>query len=338
MEVLDLIASGDTGPEQEMLPTIIDRFTVHGPNGRHPCLITAPAMCSISGAKDASWNRLFRVSTARSLAVQLTRVVAYIHGRGTVHGDLHLGNVLLRLPSRLNGSSIDGLYKKYNPPSPEPVVRFDKQPLGPHVPKHAFSPTWLGQKSEEIPAEVNIILSDFGVAFAPSTETRQEPHTPIAFGPLEAHSDLRHVLSYPADVWTLGCALWEILGQRSLFDGFLVNEDDIPAEHIDTFGGFSPEWWGKWNKRSKYFQESGEPKEDRQVLSWDYLFERHIQKPRREVGIAEFDDNERAALMAMLRSIFRFRPEERVTIADVMQSEWIVQCALPDYEKSRTKA
>jgi serine/threonine protein kinase len=86
MEVLDLLASGDTGPEQEMLPTIIDRFTVQGPNGSHPCLITAPAMCSISGAKDASWNRLFQVSTARSLAVQLTRVVAYVHARGFVHG------------------------------------------------------------------------------------------------------------------------------------------------------------------------------------------------------------------------------------------------------------
>ncbi|KAJ0422249.1 kinase-like protein [Aspergillus carlsbadensis] len=337
MEVLDLLASSGSDPEQEMLPKILDRFVVHGPNGAHPCFITTPAMCSISAAKEGSWIQLFQPSTARSLAVQLTRVVAYLHRRGIVHGDLHLGNYLLRLPASFDELSVDELYEKCRPPSLEPVVRFDKQPLGPNVPTHGIAPTWLGQKPEKLSPEVNIILTDFREAFFPSTETRDESHTPLAFGPPEAHSDLGQSLSYPADVWTLGCAMWEILGQRPLFHSFLADEDDIRAAHINTFGNFPPEWFGRWKKKSRYFQESGEPIEFRQVPPWGRRLESDIQKPRREAGIWGFDDEEKDDFVAMLRSMFRFRPEERASVEDILRSDWMVKWALPDYEKSRTK-
>src|SRR5690606_26148532 len=51
-----------------MIPSIQDQFVLRGTNGAHPCYATVPAMCSVSGAKDGSYNRLFQADTARSLA------------------------------------------------------------------------------------------------------------------------------------------------------------------------------------------------------------------------------------------------------------------------------
>jgi hypothetical protein len=88
-EILELLNSASPSlnhPGRSMIPTVQDRFLLRGPNGTHPCYVTAPAMCSISGAKDASYNRLFQASTARSLIAQLVLAVAYTHARGVVHG------------------------------------------------------------------------------------------------------------------------------------------------------------------------------------------------------------------------------------------------------------
>ena len=47
--------------------------------------------------------------------------------------DIHLGNVLLRLPT-------EEIYKEFNFPEFETVVRFDKKPLPEGVPTHGISP------------------------------------------------------------------------------------------------------------------------------------------------------------------------------------------------------
>jgi serine/threonine-protein kinase SRPK3 len=73
-------------PGRAMIASVQDRFVLYGPNGIHPCYVTAPARCSVSGAKDGSYKRLFQAGTARSLIVQLVLAVEYIHARGVVHG------------------------------------------------------------------------------------------------------------------------------------------------------------------------------------------------------------------------------------------------------------
>lgn len=73
-------------PGREMIPSVKGRFIVHGPNGPHPCYVTDLAMCSVSGAKDGSYRRIFQARTARSLVVQLVLAVKYLHSKGVVHG------------------------------------------------------------------------------------------------------------------------------------------------------------------------------------------------------------------------------------------------------------
>ncbi|KAK2766303.1 hypothetical protein FQN54_007820 [Arachnomyces sp. PD_36] len=337
-EVVSLLNSDSRSsnyPGTAMIPTIQDRFVLRGPNGIHPCYVTTPAMCSISGAKDGSYRRIFQATTARSLSAQLVLALAYVHARGIVHGDLHLGNALLRLPADFDKLSMEQFYTKFGRPSTQPVARLDGEALTPNVPSSATPPIWLGKASEEFSlSDARVFLSDFGEAYSPSTESRYESHAPFSVAPPEARFELKRGLSFSSDVWTLGCAIWAILGQRPLFDDFLATQDDITAEQIDVLGELPPEWRIEWGARHEYFSESGEPRPDRHVRSWDDRFEAHIQRPRRELGIPEFEEGEKVAVTNMLRSMLAFQPEKRATMQDILRCDWMVKWALPEYKRS----
>ena len=137
-------------------------------------------------------------------------------------------------------------------------------------------------------------------------------------------------LSFPADIWTLACSIWIILGQRPLFEDILATPDDITAEQVDTLGELPLRWQKNWEARHEYFDESGNPNQGRQVRSWDERFEKHIQLPRQKATVSAFDAEEKAAVMDMLRSMLSFEPEKRLTAHDVLKSEWMEKWALPD--------
>ncbi|KAJ6441581.1 Peptidase S8/S53, subtilisin/kexin/sedolisin [Purpureocillium lavendulum] len=124
------LSTGDFRGEA-LIPCVLDSFKVEGPNGAHPCYVTSPCMASLAGAKDGSYTRLFQEDTARALAAQLALALAFMHDQGFVHGDLHLGNVLLRLPQDFESLTDEELYARYGTPELEPIRRFDNRPLPP---------------------------------------------------------------------------------------------------------------------------------------------------------------------------------------------------------------
>jgi serine/threonine protein kinase len=69
-----------------LIPNVLDRIHLTGPNGTHPCLVTLPARCTLREAKEASGSCLFQLDVARSLAVQLVMAVSIVHPKGYTHG------------------------------------------------------------------------------------------------------------------------------------------------------------------------------------------------------------------------------------------------------------
>lgn len=47
---------------------ILDEFCIDGPNGRHLCLVSEPAKCSVAASKEASMNWMFSMGIARAVA------------------------------------------------------------------------------------------------------------------------------------------------------------------------------------------------------------------------------------------------------------------------------
>ncbi|KAK4040830.1 kinase domain-protein [Parachaetomium inaequale] len=329
------------GTGKGFFPAVLDSFNLESPNGTHPCFVTAPARYSLADTKQAS-SGLFQLDVARSLAAQLTLAVVHIHEQGFVHGDLHLGNTLLHLPSPLDALPETNLYTKYRAPEPEPILRLDGAPLTQGVPLPRDPPPniWLGDESETIPLRnTNLLLTDFGTAFRLSTESRFASYTPLEIRPPEARFAPATPLSFASDIWSLGCTVWALLAHRSLFDAlWLASEDNVAAQWVDVVGvGCLPaEWWGVWEAWPKYFTEVGpgrQPVGGRRAWSLGRRYEEWVVEPRRERGLATMGDGEREAFLGMVRGMLAFQPRDRLSAKEVLEMEWMREWAMPEYVK-----
>ncbi|KAK1998223.1 kinase-like protein [Colletotrichum falcatum] len=316
-EILSRLTTGvadrnHVAPQTSIVPTVIDRFSLDGPNGSHPCFVTVPARCSLIDAREASDSRLFQLGVARSLAAQLAMAISLVHSQGYAHGDLHLGNLLLQLPPSFNGLSVDQLYAKIGAPEPEPIVRLDQTSTSAGVPSYAVPAVWLGIASDEVTLkEAKLLLGDFGVAFRPSDKSRFESYTPLVIRPPEAFFEPTTPLSFASDIWSLGCTIFELLAHRSLIDGILTPQDEI-------------------------FDKEGRPlSNERDIWSWDRRFEQWVQEPRESCGMTVIDEEEKAALFELLHRMLAWRPRERPDAPEVLNMAWIKKWAIPAYEESR---
>ncbi|KAM3543238.1 hypothetical protein ARSEF1564_003868 [Beauveria bassiana] len=180
------------------IPVPLDEFTVHGPNGTHPCYTTAVAECNI---RDCSSSRMFKLDVARALALKLVSAVAFMHDQGYVHGEIHLGNAMIKLNSGLGTLSIDQVYVR---PQTEDISRADEGALPPNVPARAVRPLDLGKPASEISLkETNLLLIDFGESFAPAKTFRpcKDCRSYLAARPPECRFEPSSPLSFSADIW-----------------------------------------------------------------------------------------------------------------------------------------
>ncbi|KAL3441660.1 kinase domain protein [Aspergillus insuetus] len=269
-------------PGRSSIPISFDEFQVHGPNETH--------------------HRLFPLDVARALCGGLTQAIAYMHSRGFAHGDIHLPNTLLKLPSSLDQLSVEEFYEEYGEPETVAITKEDKKPLPPNVPTSAVVPIFLGKYAGDLKlCEVQTMLSDSGEALS---------HTTPAIRPPEARYEPGKPLSYSADVWSLAVAIWEILGMKAIFSMEYVPEDEIIAQWIEVLG--------RW--------------------VWppmEHAFEDGIQKYRKKHNMGLFSSEETTAILDLMRWMLAFRPEERPSVEGVLRSEWMVKWVMPDYCRSR---
>lgn len=134
-----------------------------------------------------------------------------------------MGNILFRLSKATNALSVDQLYEQYGQPECEPIVRFDKCPLPQGVPTRNVVPVWMGKGSDNIILdEVGILFIDFGEPFLPSITSRYDSKTPMLLAPPEIYFEPSKPVSFPIDIWSLACTVYNIIGGRPPFEGFVL--------------------------------------------------------------------------------------------------------------------
>ncbi|KAI1905540.1 hypothetical protein LOZ12_006743 [Ophidiomyces ophidiicola] len=321
---------------RDLIPVLLDEFKIKGPNGIHPCYTMTPAQCNL---REASYSRLFPIDVARGISAALALAVVFLHGRGYIHGDIHLRNVLARLPSSFDELSVDQFYEKYGKPETVPISRCDGGPLPPNIPAEAVLPLSLEKAAWDFTlADAQVLLSDFGEAFT-SAEVRygEECHTPLSMRAPEARFEPRKPLTFAADIWSLGVAIWEVIGMKAIFSGECSTADEIISQQVDVLGPMPSEWWEKWDERDQFFDSNRCPKEGRYVWpAMEEAFQEGVQKYRQQkphMGV--FGTDEKAAVLDLIRRMLVFKPEKRLTIEEVLETEWMVKWALPAFERAK---
>jgi len=103
------------GNGRNFLSSLLDEFHLDGPNGRHKCLVSEPAGCTIADSKEAGRKWMFPLATARAIVTNLFQAVAFMHDNGVVHAGKRV--VPLRLLTEVDISTTRSSFWKY-PSSP----------------------------------------------------------------------------------------------------------------------------------------------------------------------------------------------------------------------------
>lgn len=193
------------------------------------------------------------------------------------------------------------------------------------------------ERINKIPlSDAHIIVTDFGESYHPLQESRIVCCAPVHYRPPESKFEPTKPKSFPSDIWTLACTLWATISHGDLFDTVFPTENSATWLHVEALGKLPDEWWGAWDARSKYFTENGEPVQpDGPTWTLDRQFEKGIQESRGRRKMETMGSDEKVALLAMLRQMLVFRPEQRCNIDEVLGSEWVTRYAMPDYEEMR---
>ena len=342
--------AGNPREGQAVITSLLDVFYIDGPNGRHLCLTTNPARCSIATSTRISRKHMFPLEVTRGICAQSILGVQAIHGSGIVHGgtnlniqnpggnpfilschisDLHLKNIFLALPD-IHSLTEDELYTQFQPPQKAKVERSDDQPISSEAPQYSVIPARLAIASDKV-RDPRICISDFGAAWSIDNVDGLLPgrpedlRIPIIYSPPQAYF-AKDQLGFPADIWTLACSIYEIMGERTLFEGFMPDQDDIIAEMISCLGGPLPHtWWRARKTRNEFFNEDGSWRKDtpriHDSVSRPLLL--RIQQNGRVNN--EFSVSEIQALEDLLRAMLEYDTLKRATIKGVVESEWMAR-------------
>ncbi|KAI3140493.1 hypothetical protein CBS147326_2194 [Penicillium roqueforti] len=325
---------------KRFIPSLLGQFSFHGPNGHHRCLVGEPAGVSVAQSKEDSPNFMFPPNPARSAAAQLLLGLSYLHANGICHGDLHLRNFLLRIPN-FDGLSTSELYRRFGTIDEVPIMRLDGKPGEPHAPPYAIYPMALDMPSNKVD-DPEIIISDYGTSFIVAQTPSPTLHTPALYSPPEDFFNEPIIQPTAADIWTLGVNLYELLGERVLFETFAWDRDDIVAEMVNTLGQPPMRWWDSWANRSEFFEKDGSWVTDFRRISTPVF--RPLHQRLFDMGRGETEQTcqwdvaggELRALEDFLRAMMTFEPAERPTADQLLRSEYMVKWALPAWEKQKS--
>ncbi|OJD10090.1 CMGC/SRPK protein kinase [Emergomyces pasteurianus Ep9510] len=318
-----------------LIRQLLDNFIEISLNGAHNCLVMETASCSLTQSKSLAFHGLLDLRIARAIAADLVLAVQFLHGQSIIHGDIHCGNIFLRLPADVR-RMIDPsqLYRKFGDPILEPIVRVDGKPLPAGVPTHVVGPARIGIRSDQITSTyLPIMLSDFGLSYYSSKTRRTNAYTLPHLVPPEIFfldkQNNEYNLSFPSEIWTLGCTIFEIIGSGGPFSTL---GGGILQDQVSVLGKLPDPWWSQWESRAEFFNEdatiditTGAPFQDSLEERYDWF----VNAARRRSDMEEQGEDEKKAFLHMIWMMLQYLPSDRATIRDVVESEWMQKWAFP---------
>ncbi|KAK1812518.1 hypothetical protein LTR12_013104 [Friedmanniomyces endolithicus] len=317
-------------------------FTLQGPNGQHNCLVTDVAGPSLSGLYNVighgynAGSRRLRVDIARNAMRQVVEAVHFLHSQQICHGDLTLPNVLLKLKPIDDWTETE-IFARLGTPSTTKLVAAPGVNIGDSAPRYVVEPAGMPNAKY---LTHDVLLVDFGEAFPFDSPPKSEDFgIPIMYRAPETIFESK--LSPASEAWSLGCVLFEIRAGYPLFASVMGGRNEILMQMVQMKGKLPEPWWGSWEKRSTYFDDNGKPLDeetDGTSTALDCSLERMIADIGTmdeekaffgsEVSILEakgtkVPPDEAESMRDFLEGALKWKPEERLSVAQMLRHPWI---------------
>ncbi|KAI1828346.1 kinase-like domain-containing protein [Xylaria intraflava] len=336
----------------------LDQFSIDGPNGTHYALVYPVLGPRVSRL----FNRVNDDDldiTLRKIAAQVTQAMNILHTHGICHGDFRPANILARL-SNLDGLSEDDIFRLVGKPEQTRVITASQKKHDlPTAPQYLVYPIVWEDIAQEPSARGLITdeacIIDFGESFEIS-DPPPDLGIPQIYCAPEYILD-KHV-GASCDLWALACTIFEIRTGRRLFDTFDDDRDDHLCKIATVLGKFPEPWWSKtWEARNFFFVDEADAdgkvvevnresqmsgRDDRGVLingvrvgalvyqkpiprsirqsieeGLLYYFRHKPGGVHKDISEAEIDH-----LTDLLGKLLKYRPEERLGVADALKHSW----------------
>lgn len=234
------------------------------------------------------------------------------------------------------------MYDSLGEPETETVTTLDGTPRPSCAPAKLVAPIDIIRLTESLYLRENVVIIDFGQSYMAASRPRDYmPATLLNYHPPEARFEDR--ASFEADVWMLGCAIFEIRAGFPLFSSFFGSDRDILKQTVAMLGRLPDPWWWKYKERELYFEDDGEPKSDQAQESagvFLHASKTSIREQLRLIGAQDdlplsvegtmiettgvrLSEKEIELLGDLLEMMLRYRPEDRIGLNEVIMHPWL---------------
>lgn len=330
-------------------------FVQDGPNGQHFCFVLPVLSPVLSGTACRAWYYFYdKPEVLREICAQMAVAMNYLHGKGICHGDFRPANILFYVDG-IEDATEDEINAMFPESEKFEIESTTDVKLFPSFPKFIYS------SSDQIPrlhpGNIHIMVSDFGEAYYGG----HKPDflgIPLKYAAPEVLFTLDSAFGMATDIWSLGMSILQLRHDEYMFEGF----DPLQAvKGLERSLGPLPEpyrsvWFsdrfpfggGPGKDSSDMALTENVSKVERWTGEYNSKLEKILREPSKSLWAMEKGENlslrpgqsqvcdlnmkeikstipeeEAQQLLDLLSGIFRYSPDERSTIKQVMDHPWI---------------
>ncbi|KXX77730.1 Serine/threonine-protein kinase SRPK [Madurella mycetomatis] len=283
-------------PGKERLRLVCDNFQIRGPLGCHQCLLFTPLGLTYTAFRSLFPENGFNVDILQQSLLLVLLGLDFLHQAGVVHTDISPNNIMLGVHDAAVFAQIE--QAELQNPSPRKILPNRTIYLS------YIMPVTFGEP----------VVSDFGAARL--GEPGQKHSGDVMPGVYRAPEIIIGAeWDFKIDIWSIGVMIWDLFEGGRLFrtvkDGHLNDEQHL-AEMVSLLGPPPKKFLNLNDKCRRYWDSEG-----------NWIAKTPIPNQTIESRERRLQGKEKELLIALVRKILRWLPEDRPTAAELFDDEFL---------------